>query len=729
MERGGDRRGGGPRLPRRVLVPAALVALVAASAALLSTGASRVREWAVMTDELLYAKLATAIADSGSPVPTLHGEHVGFLGIVYPILLAPFYGLLDAPTAFQATHFVNSVLIASAAVPAYLLARRLLPQAWSLAVALLSVALPWALLAGFVMSEAAAYPVFLWAFLACLRAVSDPSPRRDALALVALAVAFFTRPQFLFLAAVLPLAVVLAEVGAAGRSGLRTALRGHPLLASVYAAGLAAAVPLAATGSADRLLGDYAVTATEGSLLPAGVWKAAALHLDVLAVGLGVLPFLLGAGWALSRLRSASPQARAFGALTVLSLAALALETASYDLRFGGSGVVRDRYLFYVAPPLLAAATAFLLERRPPSVGLTGATAFFAATVALADFEPRPGVWVDSPASVLNGLIHDESAGLPAGVFVALGGIALGAVAAGAIAATAVRALPPRAAAAGFVVAVFAFSGSVTGYAFDRLLSSRNPSGLPLTGESRVRNWVDLATRGPVALLAYPVSREWGPSAVLWWDVELWNRTVRRALVGPDGTFTYTPFPARTLDLDFGSGRFPGTESAPPYVVAAQGDARFGLAASQAGASYGLSILAVERPYRARWATQGLDVDGWAIPGRRADLRVYAEPGRGTELVRVGVALDVPVEAQARTRFRLTGPRVDVRGSVQPRQQAVTQVEVCVPASGHTDLALTSGPAVHINGPPLQPEPTGIRLVGVHVVRVAVEPTGAPCAV
>src|SRR5439155_3977300 len=65
----------------------ALVGIVAGSAALLSLGTSRVHEWAVMTDELLYAKLARHIAESGSPVPTLHDQHVGFLGVVYPIVL------------------------------------------------------------------------------------------------------------------------------------------------------------------------------------------------------------------------------------------------------------------------------------------------------------------------------------------------------------------------------------------------------------------------------------------------------------------------------------------------------------------------------------------------------------------------------------------------------------------------------------------------------------------
>jgi hypothetical protein len=45
-----------------------------------------VKEWVVMTDELLYAKLAGHIDDTGSPLPVLHGVRVGFLGVIYPNL-------------------------------------------------------------------------------------------------------------------------------------------------------------------------------------------------------------------------------------------------------------------------------------------------------------------------------------------------------------------------------------------------------------------------------------------------------------------------------------------------------------------------------------------------------------------------------------------------------------------------------------------------------------------
>ena len=90
-----------------------------------------------MTDELLYSKLAQHIADTGSPLPVLHGAHAGFLGVVYPILLAPFYGSLDPVAAYDAGHAVNAVLFASTAIPVFLLARRLVPRECALVVSLL----------------------------------------------------------------------------------------------------------------------------------------------------------------------------------------------------------------------------------------------------------------------------------------------------------------------------------------------------------------------------------------------------------------------------------------------------------------------------------------------------------------------------------------------------------------------------------------------------------------
>jgi hypothetical protein len=244
-----------------------------------------VKEWTVQTDELLYTKIARHIAETGSPLPVLHGEHVGFLGVVYSIVLAPFYGLLDPVAAYDAAHVVNAVLFASTAIPVFLLGRRFLPRECALVVAGLSIAIPWAVNTATAMSESAAYPAFVWAMLACHLALAEPSPRHDLLAIGGLALAFFTRPQFLVLAAVLPIA-------APGRRGPRQVFGRHRVLAGAVAVAVRRH-PLAALGGTHQLSG-LRRDRDGGSLLPSGVWKSAALHIDIVAVGLGVIPFLLG---------------------------------------------------------------------------------------------------------------------------------------------------------------------------------------------------------------------------------------------------------------------------------------------------------------------------------------------------------------------------------------------------------------------------------------------------
>jgi hypothetical protein len=477
-------------------------------------------------------------------------------------------------------------------------------------------------------------------------------------------------------------------------------------------------VPLAALGESHRLLGQYGVTATEGSLLPSTVWKSAALHLDVLAVGLGVVPFLLGTGWALSSLRSESVRVRTFAALAAASLVLLGLETASYDVRFGGTDVIRDRYLFYVAPLLLLSTALALQAARLPLVGIAGATAFFAGTVVLADFPRTPGLHVDSAASVLNGLIRDQSAGLSPGTFAAVCGALLGAIC------LALTWVPRPAAMLAVAVAVFGFGGSTAGYAFDRLLTSRTVSGLEVTGQSRVRDWVDRTVSGQVGVLAYPISRAWDQSAVAWWEAEFWNDSARRAYVGADGTFTYTPFPSTKLSLDDETGVFRGTENAAPFLLGAQSDSRFGLAGAQAAANGWFSLLAVERPYRALWRTSGLDADGWARPGKPVTIRVYAQPGNDAHETRVAVALDAPPEAETAPRYRLQ----DATGSVAPGTRVTAETTICLPREGHVDVPLTVTRSATIAGVPLGPDEGPPRDVGVAVSGVQLVHTENGCS-
>jgi hypothetical protein len=125
--------------------------------------------------------------------------------------------VLDAPTAVRAGHLLNALLLPSAAVPAFLLARSVSgSRAAGYAAGALTVFTPWLVLTSTLLTENAAYPAFVWAVYLCHRALTRPSPSADALAIGGLALAFLARTQFVVLAVAFPLVVVCHEAGFAG---------------------------------------------------------------------------------------------------------------------------------------------------------------------------------------------------------------------------------------------------------------------------------------------------------------------------------------------------------------------------------------------------------------------------------------------------------------------------------------------------------------------------------
>jgi hypothetical protein len=661
-----------------------LLALVLLGAGALAAVTLRVRDWVVMTDELQYAKLATHIGETLSPLPVLRGVAVSSYAQVYPILLSPLYGAFSAPTAFRAAHVLNAVLFASAAVPVYLLAREVgLSSNWRLVCAALALVVPWNVETAFVLTESAAYPVFCWTSLALVRAVAEPSRRRDAIALAAIALAVFTRTQFLSLAVVLPLVVVLLD----GRASLRR----HRVLAVAGACAIVAAIAIEFTGGLSRLLGNYAVTA-QGSLLP---WKAielAGAHLDLVGVGIGVLPLLLGGAWIVDNVVRRSP----FALYALVAIVVLTLETSSYDARFGGGLTgIRGRYLFYVAPLLLVAMARALADQRVSRVSLAAVTVFFAVTVLAHDFPRILGLSVDAPVAVLNDFVQ-ASGGAP---FVALAAIVL-ALGYG------VPRWNARARLATVVAFVFAASLTTSALAWSRLFSGHGPSGRPVQGvQGLVLDWVDRAVpKGAhTAMIPYVIPPDWGRAALQWWDVEFWNRSVDRVFV-VDGRWEYAPFPHRELQVDPSTGVIAGTEHEPEYVVAAAADSRFHLASTQLFRNYDIDVLHVARPYRVDWRSAGLDPDGWIRPPRRASIRIFSQPGRSTELVNVDVQL------------------IDIAGIGRIRRQTV-----CVASGRYTDLELPKAKLGTVGPLPLNPPEGGERLVGWRVGVVGAFPTGTPC--
>lgn len=725
---------------RRLLSPTSGLLLlwfaVGAWLALWFTG--RIRDWSVMTDELQYVKLAIAIAETHSPLPKIHGTSVSSMNQLYPLLLAPVFGALPSPSAFRVAHVLNAVVMSSAVVPVYLLGRRVLPRVWSFAVALLSVVVPWMLLAGFLMTEVAAYPVFVWAMLAFYVAIVAPSHRRDLLAVLALGFAILARTQFEVLVVVLPLAILGHELGLALSSadpartsqrlasGLAEACRRHKLLVSLYAAGAVVAALVAVAGSGGRLLGAYAVTVEGGSVLPSNVWLAAVRHIDVVGIGCGLVPLILGGGWILSVVaRTRDREHRALATLSLVTIVALAVETASFDLRFGGAALIRDRYLFYIVPLLLVATAAALVggPRRQVAIGAAVVTVGIAATVPQLAFPTFRVMGVDSSATIVNEFLVKQSGALETGVFVACGGLLLGAVLV-----LGVLLVPRVPLALVLFVALLSFSALTLRSGVDRLLGSTGLSGRPLAGPpGLVLDWVDavLPEGATAALIPFPVSTSWETTAIRWWDTEFWNRSITTAYVAADQNFSFTPFPRRELVVDWSTGEIAGTTDAPPFVVGAPDDSRFGLEGSQHAANLGLVVWAVDRPYRAAWTSRGLDTDGWSRPGRPATVRFYGQ--RVTDPVLVDLSISIHASSNSPARYRIATPTGARVVTLSAGAGAEEHVSVCMPAASIADVTIVALSGARIEGAVQGPGPSPSRVVGVRIGPISVEPTGRGC--
>ena len=186
---------------------------------------------------------------------------------------------------------------------------------------------------------------------------------------------------------------------AASERRFREAVRSHVALIVGYAiAGLAA---LALVAAGHGLLGTYSTTAS-GNPLPLELWRAAPAHLAIVALGGGLLPFIVGGAWLTSNLRASETTERSsFAWLATIAVVVLTLEAASFDLRFGG-GLVRERYLFYLTPLLLVAFAAALTAARGPRWSLAVPVGLLALGFWSVPFTPFEKLNADTPASVLN---------------------------------------------------------------------------------------------------------------------------------------------------------------------------------------------------------------------------------------------------------------------------------------------------------------------------------------
>jgi glycosyltransferase involved in cell wall biosynthesis len=322
----------------------------------------------IMVDELIYSELAKSFAETGRFL--IRDEDYGAYGIVYPLLIAPAWKLFaSVPDAYAAAKTIGSVLMSLAAVPAYFLARRVLPPLPSLLAAGLAVALPSLMFTGTLMTETVFYPLFVCVALALVLALERPTAWRQLILLAVCLLAFLTRSQAIVLVPAIATApLVLAWLD---RRRLRM-LADFRVLYGVLAGAVVTvlAVQLARGRSPYDVLGSYSVTG-HADYRPGQVFKWLLYHVSELDLYLGIAPFA-----ALLLLtftaRSLDRPLRVLLAAALPLTVWLALEVSAFASAL--SPRVQERNLFYVAPLFLIALLAWI-ERGMPRPARAGATA------------------------------------------------------------------------------------------------------------------------------------------------------------------------------------------------------------------------------------------------------------------------------------------------------------------------------------------------------------------
>jgi hypothetical protein len=457
-------------------------------------------------DEYIYPSLARGFAEHGRPI--IRGAAAHFPALLEPIVTAPIWLVTKNPeTAWRLTQGLHALLVSLAAVPAYLIARKVgLSPVLALAVGALAVAIPDTVYASSMLADPLAYPLVLAALCAGLQIIVDGSPRAQLAFVVFSALAVFTRIQY----AAVPVAVLLGALAADRFSVTRTIGRVWP---SLLLLGGSPALAFAVLGS-HRVLGPYSHARHVFAPLSVLHWFARDAMLLAYSSGWVIVPgALVGLAYALVR-----PRTRAeIGFGVTLLVLALALLVEAAQIANTDSQRFQERYVFVLFPLLAVAFGLYVqrgLPRRLPVVLISAALLLLAARIPLSGYaaahglDDSPTLWavlrVEGALETGNGaLVVALVAGLLSGLATLVGWRRRGGVLALAVAIAACCALS---------------AGAVS---FDTKISD----GVRHTLPSDMR-WIDSAQLGAVDLIDPPGAR---PGQTL--HALFWNLSAKRVLL------------------------------------------------------------------------------------------------------------------------------------------------------------------------------------------------------
>ena len=459
-----------------------------------------------LPDEYIYPSLARSFAEHGRPL--IRGVGVHFPALLDPLLTAPVWLVTDDPVrAYGITQGLHAAFVSLAAIPAYLLCKRLRLTRWlAIGVAALAVAVPDGVYASSMLADPLAYPLVLTTIYLGVCLVERSTLGLQVAFALCSALAVLARVQY----AVVPVAVLGAEL-VADRGRILVSLR-RVWLALVLLVG--PPTILFATLGSQRVLGVY--SHGDHALHPGSLvqWIGREGMLLAYASGWVLVPGAL-AGLAVALVRPLRRAELAFAVTTVLLAGALLLEAA--QIADTDSQRFQERYLFTLVP-LLAVAFGLYVKRGLPlriPVGLcSAALLLLAARVPLSGYaaahnkDDSPTLWAvlrfEALVSVGNGAL---AVALVAAVLSAIGAL------------VAFRKVPAVFAVVAALAACCALSAGASSYDHLSSTSLRHSLNPDL-------RWVDHARLGAVDLLAPPGARKEQS-----WEQLFWNTSVTRLLL------------------------------------------------------------------------------------------------------------------------------------------------------------------------------------------------------
>jgi hypothetical protein len=524
------------------------------------------------------------------------------------------------PDAYAAAKAINAVLMSLAALPTYLLARRLVSQPLALLAALLAVAVPSMVYTGTLMTENAFYPLFLTCVWLLVLVLERPAPALQVAVLAAAGLAFLTRAQAV---ALLPAIALAPPLFLRYRRAPWRALAAWRWLYGLLAAGVVAALVVQAVRGRP-VLGAYQA-ATGGDYSAGSSLRWLLYHLGELSLYVGVVP--LAAFALLVRLAPRLPrELQAFVAAALPVSVLLVVEVAV----FASVQVQRieERNMFYVAPLLLVALLAWI------EVGMPRPRAAAVVTVAAVGL-----VGAVPYAGLINGnAAADTLAFLPLWTLqdtvITLDEVAAVAVV-GAIVLGAAFLLVPRRLALVLPAAVLAWfaltlaaietnaHGGIHQLSLQALFGGTTKLAHP--------DWIDRRV-GPGAQVAFVWSGDEERKFSLWTN-EFFNRSI-----GPVydlGAAAPGGLPSTPVRVDPATGLVRGARPA-TYALT---DTSVPIDGQQIGADprRGLVLYRMDGPLRVAYRTSGVYPDGWSrptfavkafgcLPGARVRVHLVQDP-------------------------------------------------------------------------------------------------------